>query len=95
LIVSLVAKNQSALATSVLYCPSAMNQQEIKSFRSLQDDELCPETTEYRNCETFRYCIDCPVNGVCDNQGFLNCASGFVRLGNECIESAELPQAAN
>jgi len=71
-----------------------MPKEEINKFRQLPNESLCPETNEYNNCHTFRYCNDCPENGTCDNSGMFQCQSGFVKRGNQCLENEEIALVA-
>lgn len=39
------------------------------------------------------FCEPCPLNGVC-NEGKLECAHGYKRLGNLCVEDSNINEAA-
>ncbi|XP_060207550.1 uncharacterized protein LOC132635249 [Lycium barbarum] len=73
----------ATVAFSCNYVFTSLNQQPIP---------FCDSNTHFHDSLS-DFCEPCPLNGVC-NEGKLECAHGYRRLGNLCVEDSNINEAA-
>ncbi|XP_059275750.1 uncharacterized protein LOC132030236 [Lycium ferocissimum] len=73
----------AAIAFSCNYVFTSLNQQPMP---------FCDSNTDFDDSLS-DFCEPCPLNGVC-HEGKLECAHGYRRLGNLCVEDSNINEAA-